>query len=229
MRKIALVTGANRGIGKEVSRQLAEKGYIVYVGSRSLSKGQQACDQLGLDGLIAAQLDVTDQESVDALVARIKQEQGRLDVLINNAAINYDTWQRTLSADLDNVKETMETNLYGPWRMAMAFLPLLKKSNHGRIVNVSSGSGTLNGMGAETPAYGISKAALNALTLKLAAALLPNHILVNAVCPGWIATDMGGSGGGPIEPGGESIVWAAMLPDDGPTGGFFRHGERLDW
>lgn len=229
MKNIALVTGANRGIGKEVSRQLAEKEYIVYVGSRSLSKGQQACDDLGLSGLIAAQLDVTDQESVDALVARIEEEQGRLDVLINNAAINYDTWQRTLSADLDNVKETMETNLYGPWRMAMAFLPLLRQSNHGRIVNVSSGSGTLKGMGAETPAYGISKTALNALTLKLAAALLPNNILVNAVCPGWIATDMGGSGGGPIEPGGKSVVWAATLPDDGPTGGFFRNGEPLDW
>ena len=197
--------------------------------ARGLQSGEKACADLGLNGLIPAQLDVNDQASINALAERVKSEQGRLDVLINNAAINYDTWQRTLSADIDNVKETMETNLYGPWRMTMAFLPLLRQSKSGRIVNVSSGSGSLTGMGAETPAYGISKAALNALTLKTAAALRGDRILVNAVCPGWIATDMGGPGGGPIEPGGASVVWAATLPDDGPTGGFFRHGKAVEW
>ncbi|MEM9774206.1 MAG: SDR family NAD(P)-dependent oxidoreductase [Chloroflexota bacterium] len=228
MKSIAVVTGGNRGIGKEVCRQLAEKGYIVYLGSRNLAKGEAAAHDLGLDSLIPAQLDVTDQISVDRLKARVDEEQGRLDVLINNAAINYDTWQQTIGADLDNVKETMETNLYGPWRMAMAFAPLLRASQHARIVNVSSGSGSLTDMGSETPAYGISKAALNALTIKLAGAFRADKVLVNAVCPGWIATDMGGPGGGPIEPGGESVVWAAVLPDNGPTGGFFRHGKRID-
>ncbi|MEM8859443.1 MAG: SDR family NAD(P)-dependent oxidoreductase [Chloroflexota bacterium] len=228
MKSIAVVTGGNRGIGKEVCRQLAEKGYVVYLCSRDLAKGEAAARDLGLDGVIPAQLDVTDQVSVDQLKAQVEQEQGRLDALVNNAAINYDTWQRTLSADIDNVKETMETNLYGPWRMAMAFAPLLRLSDHPRIVNVSSGSGSLTDMGSETPAYGISKAALNALTIKLAGAMRSDNVLVNAVCPGWIATDMGGPGGGPIEPGGESVVWAAVLPDDGPTGGFFRHGKRIN-
>lgn len=228
MKSIAVVTGGNRGIGKEVCRQLAEKGFVVYVCSRDLAKGEAAVQELGLDGLLPAQLDVTDQESVECLKARVEQEHGRLDVLVNNAAINYDTWQSTLSADIDNVKETMETNLYGPWRMAMAFAPLLRQSDHPRIVNVSSGSGSLTDMGSETPAYGISKAALNALTIKLAGALRSDRVLVNAVCPGWIATDMGGPGGGPIEPGGESVVWAAVLADNGPTGGFFRNGKRIN-
>jgi NAD(P)-dependent dehydrogenase (short-subunit alcohol dehydrogenase family) len=123
----------------------------------------------------------------------------------------------------------METNVYGPWQMVQAFLPLLKKSEHPRIVNVSSGAGALTSMGGGTPAYSMSKAALNALTRMLAAELRRHGILVNSICPGWVATDMGGSGGRPVTEGATGIVWAALLPDDGPTGGFFRDGQPLDW
>jgi NAD(P)-dependent dehydrogenase (short-subunit alcohol dehydrogenase family) len=127
------------------------------------------------------------------------------------------------------VREALETNTLGPWRLAIAFADLLRASPHGRLVNVSSGAGSLQGMGDGHPAYSISKAALNALTLMLADALRRDGVLVNAVCPGWVATDMGGTGGRPVSDGGASVVWAVTLPDDGPTGGFFRDGRRIDW
>jgi NAD(P)-dependent dehydrogenase (short-subunit alcohol dehydrogenase family) len=154
---------------------------------------------------------------------------GRLDVLINNAAITYDTWQRPSTADLDVVREAAETNLYGPWRLVQALLPLLRASEHPRVVNVSSEAGSLASMGAGTPAYSVTKAALNALTRMLAADLRSDRVLVNAVCPGWVATDMGGPGGRPVSEGAAGVVWAATLPDDGPTGGFFRDGRPLPW
>jgi NAD(P)-dependent dehydrogenase (short-subunit alcohol dehydrogenase family) len=150
-------------------------------------------------------------------------------VLINNAAINYDTWQSGVEADLGVVREALETNLLGAWRTAQACLPLLRRSPHGRLVNVSSGAGSLADMGAGTPAYSVSKAALNAMTRILAAELSEDGVLVNSVCPGWVATDMGGSGGRPVEDGAASVMWAVLLGDDGPTGGFFRDGKPVDW
>ena len=192
---VALVTGANRGIGREVSRQLAQHSYTILLTARSLPKAEAAAQELGGSNLIPAQLDVTNPASIAALHDRVQHEFKRLDVLINNAAIHYDTWQRAVNADLDVVQEALETNVYGPWRLCQTFLPLLRQSLHPRIVNVSSGGGALNGMGGGTPAYSISKAALNALTLMLAAELRGEKILVNAVCPGWVATDMGGWGG----------------------------------
>ncbi|MFE9046426.1 SDR family oxidoreductase [Streptomyces sp. NPDC007818] len=174
-------------------------------------------------------LDVTDADDVTALALRVEEEFGVLDVLVNNAAINYDTARRAVSVDLDEVRRTLETNLFGAWRTTQAFLPLLRRSRHPRLVNVSSESGSLEHMSGGTPAYGVSKAALNALTRKLADELLGDRILVNAVCPGWIATDMGGPGGGPVGQGAAGIVWAATLPDSGPTGGFFREGEPVAW
>jgi NAD(P)-dependent dehydrogenase (short-subunit alcohol dehydrogenase family) len=156
---------------------------------------------------------------------------GRLDVLINNAGINYDTWETVENADINGtVMETIATNLLGPWRLCQAFLPLLRKSLAGRIVNVSSESGSLAGMGAGPPAYQVTKAALNAMTRTLAGELRGAHILVNAVCPGWVATEMGGtSAPRSVSEGAAGIVWAATLPDDGPTGGFFRDGKPLSW
>src|ERR671928_87723 len=133
------------------------------------------------------------------------------------------------SADLGRVRRAMETNLYGAWRTALAFLPLLRRSPHPRLVNVSSGGGSISDMTAGTPAYSVSKAALNALTRILAAELRADRVLVNAVCPGWVATDMGGPGGRPVADGAAGVVWAATLPDDGPTGGFFRDGQPLPW
>jgi len=153
----------------------------------------------------------------------------RLDVLVNNAAILYDTWQRGVDADLDQVREAFETNLLGAWRVTQAVLAHLRDSPAARIVNVSSGAGALHDMGGGTPAYRTSKAALNALTRILAAELRGDRILVNAVCPGWVATDMGGAGGRPVAQGAAGIVWAATLPDDGPTGGFFRDQRPIDW
>jgi NAD(P)-dependent dehydrogenase (short-subunit alcohol dehydrogenase family) len=229
---VSLVTGANRGIGRETARQLAALGYTVLLCARRLKDAEQAAVSLatGVPGaLLPHRLDVTETDGVRALARSVEAEFGRLDVLVNNAAINYDTAQYTASADLDEVCRTLETNLFGAWRTAQAFLPLLRRSAHPRLVNVSSESGSLEHMSGGTPAYGVSKAALNAVTRKLADELRTERILVNAVCPGWIATDMGGPGGGPVERGAASVVWAATLPDSGPTGGFFRDGEPLAW
>jgi len=228
---VALVTGANRGIGLEVCRQLAGRGVTVVLGSRDAGKGERAAADLETDDLPVrpCQLDVTDLESIERAQARVATDFGRLDVLVNNAAILYDTWQHALDADLAQVREALETNLFGAWSMVRAFLPLLRRSAHARVVNVSSEAGSLAAMGGGTPAYSLSKAALNALTRMLAAELHDEGILVNSVCPGWVATDMGGAGGRPVAKGAASVVWAATLPDDGPTGGFFRDGKPLDW
>ena len=160
---------------------------------------------------------------------RVARVPGSLDALVNNAAIDYDTDQNVLSADLGRVRNAFETNTLGAWRVTQAFLPLLRASSHGRIVNVSSESGALGSMTGGTPAYSLSKVALNALTLMTAAALDGTGILVNAVCPGWVATDMGGPGGGPVTEGAAGVVWGVVLPDDGPTGGFFRRGRPVSW
>ena len=216
---VALVTGGNRGIGLEVCRQLARNGHEVILGSRDKAKGERVAR-----GLRVVQLDVADQASVE----RAAREIDHVDILVNNAATLYDTWASGTDADLDQVHEALETNLFGAWRTAQACLPLLRRSQHGRVVNVSSGSGSISGMGAGAPAYSVSKAALNALTRILAAELRRDRILVNAVCPGWVATDMG-QGGRPVSEGAAGIVWAAELPDDGPSGGFFRDGRPLAW
>lgn len=227
----ALVTGANRGIGLEVTRQLAQQGFTVILAARDFEKGKAAAETLSSEGLqvIPQKLDVTERESIDQLAAYLKSEFGQLDILVNNAGILYDTWQSASNANLDTVQEAIATNTLGPWRMCQAFLPLIRQSQRGRIVNVSSEAGSLTSMGASTPAYSTSKAALNAFTRLLAAELKGTGILVNAVCPGWVATDMGGAGGRPVEDGAASVVWAATLPDDGPTGGFFRDGKPLPW
>jgi NAD(P)-dependent dehydrogenase (short-subunit alcohol dehydrogenase family) len=230
--KIALVTGANRGLGLEVTRQLASLGFNVVLGSRDAGKGLEAARSFVEDGLkvVARQLDVTDPKSIDTLRLNVAEQFGKLDVLVNNAAILYDTWQHAADADLDVVREALETNTFGAWRMSQAFIPLLFKSGHGRIVNVSSESGSLSTMGGGTPAYSVSKAALNALTRMLADELGSSGVLVNSVCPGWVATEMGGPGAPrSVEEGAAGVVWAATLPDTGPTGGFFRDGEPLEW
>ncbi|NKZ02164.1 SDR family oxidoreductase [Actinomadura latina] len=219
---VTLVTGANRGIGLEVCRQLVARGHDVLLGARSPQAAERAANEAGATPL---RLDVTSAVDIDRAASGI----GQLDVLVNNAAITYDTWQRASTADLSVVREAAETNLYGPWRLTQALLPLLRRSPHGRIVNVSSEAASLTNMGGGTPAYTASKVALNALTRMFAAELRADGILVNAVCPGWVATDMGGPGGRPVAAGAASVVWAATLPDDGPTGGFFRDGRPLPW
>ena len=229
MDTVSLVTGGNRGIGLEVCRQLAERGHSVLLTARSADAAAAAARAAGVWRTEPLQLDVTDPASIAAAVRQVAKRYGRLDVMVNNAAITYDTWQRAVDADLAVVREAAETNLYGPWLMVQQFLPLLRASEHPRIVNVSSEAASLASMGGGTPAYTASKVALNALTRMLAAELRRDHVLVNAVCPGWVATDMGGRGGRPVEEGAASVVWAATLPDSGPTGGFFRDGQPLPW
>jgi NAD(P)-dependent dehydrogenase (short-subunit alcohol dehydrogenase family) len=223
---VAVVSGANRGIGFEVCRQLAERGYDVVLGSRDADKGERAAAELGVS---ACRLDVADQGSVREAAAWVEGRFGRCDALVNNAAILYDTWARASSADLDEVEAALGTNLLGAWRTVLAFLPLLRRSPQPRIVNVSSEGGSLAGMSGGTPAYSVSKAALNAMTRVLAAELRGEGFLVNAVCPGWTATEMGEWGGRPVGEGAGSVVWAVTLPDDGPSGGFFRDGQPLPW
>jgi NAD(P)-dependent dehydrogenase (short-subunit alcohol dehydrogenase family) len=228
---VSLVTGANRGIGPEVCRQLAELGHTVLLTARSLEAAEAAARRIGgtEKAVHPLRLDVTDDADVERAAAEVAHRHGRLDVLVNNAAVLYDTWQRAVTADLDVVREAAETNLYGPWRTVRAFAPLLRAGAHPRVVNVSSEAASLTNMGGGTPAYTASKAGLNALTRMLAAELRADGVLVNAVCPGWVATDMGGPGGRPVAEGARSVVWAATLPDSGPTGGFFRDGRPLPW
>lgn len=227
--RIALVTGANRGLGLEVTRQLAELGSVVYLGSRTLEKGERAAASIRSAGVHPIQLDVTDPADRETAVRRVEQDHGRLDVLVNNAAVHYDSGNRAAAPDFDVVGEALATNLYGTWHTTLAFLSLLTRSDHGRIVNVSSGAGALADMGGGHPGYSVSKVGLNALTRMWAAELGLRGIRVNSVCPGWVATDMGGRGGRPIPEGAAGIVWAATLPDDGPTGGFFRDGRPIPW
>jgi NAD(P)-dependent dehydrogenase (short-subunit alcohol dehydrogenase family) len=228
---IALVTGANRGLGLEVCRQLASSGWTVVLTGRDLAKSEAAAESLVREGLevLPRQLDVADQASVWRLARELADQLDRLDVLVNNAGILYDTWQSAADADLDVVREALDTNTIGAWRTAQALLPLMRRSPHPRIVNVSSGAGALTDMRGGHPAYRISKTGLNALTRMLAGELGGEGFLVNSVCPGWVATDMGGRGGRPVAQGAASIVWAATLPRGGPTGGFFRDGRAIDW
>lgn len=230
--RVALVTGANRGIGLEVCRQLAERDFVVLLTARDAAKANAAAKTLGKVGKVEPfALDVANAPSINKTAAEVASRYGHLDVLVNNAGINYDTWETVANANInDTVMETITTNLIGPWRMCQAFLPLLRKSRAGRIVNVSSESGSLSEMGAGPPAYQVTKAGLNAMTRTLAGELHGTRILVNAVCPGWVATDMGGAGAPrSVSEGAASIIWAATLPADGPTGGFFRDGKPLPW
>lgn len=231
--RLALVTGANRGIGLEICKQLAQLGLTVLLTARDFTKGIMATKQLRedkkLDNILFYQLDVSNKSDIQRIAFEVEQEFGRLDILINNAAILYDTGQNTITVDLDIVNKALITNLYGPWLLCQAFIPIMKSNRYGRIVNVSSGAGSLHYMEGGTPAYGISKVALNALTRKLAAELRGTGILVNSVDPGWVKTDMGGHGGRPVEDGAKGIVWAATLPDDGPSGRFYYDGKPEPW
>jgi NAD(P)-dependent dehydrogenase (short-subunit alcohol dehydrogenase family) len=213
---LALVSGANRGIGLEVARSLARDGYRVLAGTRSLD----AMGEVGGLDITPVELDVTDPESI----ARIPFEP--LEVLVNNAGI-YPPG-RASAIDFDVAEETWQVNALGAWRLAVAAIPHMGRG--ARIVNVSSGAGSLESMDATYPAYNVSKAAMNAITRVLADDLRADGILVNSVCPGWVRTDMGGaSASRSVEEGAASVLWAARLGPDGPTGGFFRDGNPVPW
>jgi len=227
--RVALVSGGNRGIGLEIVRQLAERGLTVVLGSRDGEQGRAAAAGLS-GGVVVRQLDVADPESVDRLSHSVEEEFGRLDVLVNNAGITNDEGQRGVDADLERVREALETNLLGAWRLCEAAIPFMQRIGYGRIVNISTGMAALEDMGGGSPGYRVSKTGLNALTRILASELRGSGILVNSVCPGWVQTDMGGSRAPrPVEEGAEGAVWAATLPNTGPTGGFFRDQRPVPW
>lgn len=229
--QLSLVTGANRGIGFEVCRQLAEQGHPVLLTARDLEKAEHAAAVLHAEGLEvrALRLDVTDAESIRQAGSQVESEYGFLDALVNNAAIDFDQDQTLFDADIDRMNAAFQTNTLGVLRVTQAFLPLLRKSRRARIVNVSSRAGSLVRMTGSTPAYSLSKIALNAMTMMMARQLEGSGILVNAVCPGWVATDMGGPNAGPVPKGAAGVVWGVTLPHDGPSGRFFRDGEEIPW
>jgi NAD(P)-dependent dehydrogenase (short-subunit alcohol dehydrogenase family) len=231
--KIALVTGANRGIGLEACRQLAQQGITVILTSRNSAKGEQAQQQLVKENLpvVFHPLDVTQQESVDQIAQFVQQTYGHLDILVNNAGIFPDHLnQSALTSTVAMLREAMETNLYGPFRLCQAFIPLMLKNNYGRIVNLSSGMGQLSEMNGCCAAYRTSKTALNALTRLLADELKGTPVLINSLCPGWVRTDMGGANATrEVKEGADTIIYLATLPDGGHSGGFFRDRQLIPW
>ena len=230
---VALVSGANRGIGREVARELAELGHHVILAARDPAAAQRAAEELSDGGRLSLQpeqLDVADPESVERLRQRVESDSARLDALVNNAGVMGVVGTSAADAPLDDAHETIETNVFGAWRLTQAALPLLRRSPAARIVNVSSGAGQLSDMNGGYPGYRLSKTALNALTRILAQEEGPNGVLVNSMCPGWVRTDMGGSAAPrSVAEGADTAVWLATLRDDGPTGGFFRDRAPIPW
>ena len=224
----ALVSGANRGIGRETARQLAGRGYQVIVPARDEESARAAAAEIGGTAL---QLDVSDPASIERAAAAVADDPGSLDVLVNNAGIGSDFGVAGVEPDFDAIQRDLETNFFGAYRLSIALLPLLRRSEHPRIVNVSSGMGAISEMGGWSPGYRVSKAALNAVTRILSTELEGEGFKVNSACPGLVATDMGSQFGAtkPVEDGASGVVWLATLPDDGPTGGFFRDGRQISF
>jgi NAD(P)-dependent dehydrogenase (short-subunit alcohol dehydrogenase family) len=238
--RVALVTGANRGIGFEIARQLAHKKMTVLMGARHEERGMEAQIKLADQGLDVhfIPLDVTDPTTIEAAIGRIKDKFRRLDVLVNNAGIMLDAETRIIELSGILFQNTLETNTFGPLLLSQACVPVMKQNRYGRIVNMSSTLGSLTDIAnpdsahaeVQSPAYRLSKILLNGITVLLARELRGTNILVNSACPGWVQTEMGGEQA-PISPqqGAATPVWLATLPDDGPSGGFFREQQPVPW
>jgi NAD(P)-dependent dehydrogenase (short-subunit alcohol dehydrogenase family) len=229
--KTALITGANKGIGREVARQLARKGFHVFVGARNRKAGREAVDEIVKDGGKASflEIDVSNADSVIAAEREFSKMADHLNVLVNNAGIIVDGDDAILEISDDLLRKTLETNTLGALRVSRAFVPFLRKSKAPRVINVSSGGGQLTG-GADgwAPAYCISKTALNGVTSQLAAAL--PKFAVNSVCPGWVRTDMGGENASrSVEEGADTIVWLATEAAQELTGKFLRDRKEIPW
>ncbi len=233
MKRVALVTGANRGIGFEICRQLGAAGYSIVLTARNAEKGERALAALVQQGVAADfyPLDVTDGASVSRAAAFVAGRIGRLDALINNAAIAIDVKDSLAKVDLGVLRRTLETNLIGALGCCQAFLPLMRQQGYGRIVNLSSGRASFSRLAAGGPCYRISKTALNALTVILADEVKDSNILVNAMTTGWVRTRMGGLWKAPrsIAEGADTAVWLAMLPDGGHCGKFFKDRQEFPW
>lgn len=231
--KIALVTGGNRGIGFEICRQLARLGMTILLGARDPHKGETAAASLRAEGLAVEflPLDVTESGSIAQARASVEKRFGRLDVLVNNAAILIDEDSTVLTVTEEQLRNTLEANLFGPFHLTQAFLPLMLKNGFGRVVNISSEMGGLERMERHnTVSYRISKTALNALTRVTADLVKEYDIKVNSMCPGWVMTDMGGPGATrTTRQGADTAVWLSTLPADGPNGGFFQDRQALAW
>lgn len=231
MSRVALVTGANRGIGREVARQLASAGWTVLAGSRrdAVTAASALADET--DGtVLPLTLDIANTAQVMAAARVVAEGPGRLDALVNNAGAIFDgKVGEGLEGELEAARRSFETNTLGALRLTRALSELLRADGGGAVVNVSSGMGALNDMGTGYTGYRLSKTALNAVTAMLDQELGP-EVRVNSVCPGWVQTDMGGAGATrPVQEGARGVVWAATLGPDGPSGGFFRDGARIAW
>jgi NAD(P)-dependent dehydrogenase (short-subunit alcohol dehydrogenase family) len=230
--RVAVITGANRGLGLETSRQLLARGLRVAMAGRDEDATERARRSLGVhaDGAITIRMDVTDVASIQSAHRRIVEQMGEVDVLVNNAAVLLFEDADPLAIPANAYHQTFETNVFGVIEVCRVFVPPMAKRGYGRIVNVSSGAGQLAKMSTYAPAYSMSKAALNAFTRLLAATYRGQGVLANSVDPGWVRTDMGGpSAPRSVEQGVETTAWLATLPDDGPTGGFFRDKRAIDW
>ena len=230
MKRTALVTGGNRGIGREVCRQLANQGLRVVLASRDLPDGDRAARDLGSGAtadILVVQLDVSDQDSIVACSEELTKRNVHVDVLVNNAAICPDG--SVLELDHAIAENALRTNLAGPFWLIRAFVPAMVRAGYGRVVNVSSEWGSFAGGLGGPLGYSLTKAALNVLTIKLAREV-SDDIKVNAACPGWVRTRMGGTAAPrSVEQGAETIVWLATLPPNGASGGFFRDKQTIPW
>jgi len=231
-RRIALVTGGNRGIGLEACRQLAQLEIRVILGSRDLARGQAAASELRSAGLNvdARQLDVASVPSIRESMNWLRNDVGRIDILVNNAGIMLEDADDDPLEELEIIRDTMQTNVYGALLLSRLAIPIMKSRRYGRIVNLSSSMGSLNEMGAGYIAYRLSKAGVNVMTRVVAAETEGMGILVNSLDPGWVQTSMGGSNAGrSLAQGADTITWLATLPDSGPTGMFFRDRKPIPW
>ncbi len=224
--RVAVVTGANRGIGFEIARQLSQRGVHVVLTARNEERGREALEKLTQAALPTSffPLDVTSDASTQALADYLQTTFGRLDILVNNAGVALDKWMPSLDVSMDVFIRTYETNVFGVMRVSKALIPLMKKGGHGRVVNLSSNLGSLEKAGGFTIAYRTSKTAVNAITRVLAAENKHDDILINAMCPGWVKTELGGDDAPrSAEEAADTAIWLATLPTGGPSGGFFQN------